>query len=204
MTVHRVGLHEAGLCGQPFVSDERVGRVVGHVVAEVAVEAACEGAVGDGLREIDERLDPKALLRICVDDITQVAHLAALPQGPVPAEVPFPDAGGLVALSLQHAAHREPLRFDQRRVVLTRDALLQCAPPGVTARQDPVAGRRAEGGGCVGVGEAHPLAGEPVDVRRLDEGGGVLAARVAVAHVVGQDVDKVGPLLARDRQSRSY
>ena len=50
------------------------------------------------------------------------------------------------------------------------------------------------------IGEAQPFLGEPVDVRRLDVGGAV-AAHIAVADIVGEDVDDVG-FASRQRAGR--
>ena len=45
----------------------------------------------------------------------------------------------------------------------------------------------------MGVGEAHPLRGKAIDIRRRNLPGRVQTPDVAVAQIVGQDIDDVGP-----------
>jgi hypothetical protein len=63
---------------------------------------------------------------------------------------------------------------------------------GHPAGKEAVTAGRADGGGGLGVGEAQPFAGEPVDVRRGDFGYGVVTADIPVAEVIGEDEDDVG------------
>ena len=62
---------------------------------------------------------------------------------------------------------------------------------GVLAGHEAAARRRADGAAGVGLGEAHALGRQAVEVGRLDALLAV-AAEVAVAEVVGQDEDDVG------------
>ena len=112
---------------------------------------------------------------------------------PSQAEVPLADAGGGVALVLEQARDGEPARLDERRRAALQHAALQRTAPGVAAGQDAVARGRADGRGTMGVGEDHAFARQAVEVRRADFGFRVEAAQVAVAEVVGEDEDDVGP-----------
>ena len=94
------------------------------------------------------------------------------------------------------------LRFqDRAELVDTIDhaAASRCDPGEQTV---PRSGAGRAGG--VGVGEKHPLAGEPVDVGSDDLRLRVVGAAVAVTHVVRQDDDDVrflgGPRRKSDRQ----
>ena len=62
----------------------------------------------------------------------------------------------------------------------------------VEAAEEAGAARGAQRGGAEGVGEAHALGGEPVDVRRLQKRMAGEAHAVP-AQIVGKDEDDVGP-----------
>ena len=68
----------------------------------------------------------------------------------------------------------------------------------VLARHERASRRRADRRAGVGLGEPHALGREPVDVRRLDE---LLpeTAEVAVAEVIREDEDDVGPVRCNHR-----
>ena len=83
---------------------------------------------------------------------------------------------------------------DERRAVALQHAALQPGSPGVAAGEDAVARRRADGRDRVRIGEADALLGECVDVRRWDLAAlRVVGVHVAVAEIVAEDVDDVGP-----------
>ena len=109
-------------------------------------------------------------------------------------EVPLADRGGGVAVLFQQSRHREPVGRDERIVIgAVEHALLQVRAPRVAARQQAVARGRADGGAAVRIGEGHALRDQPVEVRRLDFSAlGVERLHVAVAQIVGEDVDDVG------------
>ena len=51
----------------------------------------------------------------------------------------------------------------------------------------------------MGVGKAHSLSGEAVEVRRGNFAVGIVASHIAVSHIVGEDVDDVGILPGHGR-----
>ena len=106
--------------------------------------------------------------------------------------MPLPDARRMVPGVLQHPRQGQPSRLDQRRIPGPEHRFLQARAPAVTARQDPVPRGGAHGGGRMGVGEADPLPGEPVEVRSLVEPAAV-AAQIGPAHIVHDNKDDVGP-----------
>ena len=77
------------------VLDEAIRRVVGQVHAEVVIEAARRRAVGDGL------------VKSTLPRPSAGGWLAVFGR-PVPAEVPFADAGGGVAVLAQQGRKGEP------------------------------------------------------------------------------------------------
>ena len=104
-----------------------------------------------------------------------------------------------VARSLQHVGHGH-LVGPQAHFGLAIAA--DGGVAGVLAGHEAAARRRADGAAGVGLGEAHALGGQAVQVRREDVLLAV-AAEVAVAEVVGQDEDDVGARrLSRARRRR--
>ena len=98
------------------------------------------------------------------------------------------DLSGKQALVLGAASGAgRAIALDQRLAVPVENPLLEPAAPTVAPRQQPVAGGRANGGRCMGVGERHPVGGEAVDARREDCGVRVQRPDVSVTHVIGQD-----------------
>lgn len=109
-------------------------------------------------------------------------------------DMPFADGGGGVALLLQQGRKGETTFGDQRRPARTGEdrAAVRHAkghPPG----HEAVARRRANRGRTVRIGEPHAFARELVDVGRRHLRVGVAAAHIAVAEVVSEDDEKVGP-----------
>jgi len=89
------------------------------------------------------------------------------------------NACGGVAVGAEHGRQREPPRSYQRRTAngLENPAAIRHAE-GHLAGHQTVSGRRANGRGTVRVGEAHPFAGEAVEMRR-----GHLRLVVVTTHV---------------------
>ena len=107
------------------------------------------------------------------------------------ADVPFADQAGAVAGPFEHRGRGRFGGVHRQRRFAVEDAGAGGVAPGVLAGDEGVAGRRADGAGGVGVGEAEAFARKPVAMRRLD-GLRAVTAEVAVADVVGKDEDDVG------------
>lgn len=175
----------SGLGCDAVVFDEAVGHhVEGGADAEVVVKADGVGAVGGGLGEIGAEGLLTAFDAEFVDGFARV-------QRPVHAEVPFADAGGVVALALEHGGDGEAPLLDEARAETAEDGFLQLAAPVVAAGDDTVTRGRADGGGGVCVGEDDALTREAVYVRGGDLAFGVQAAHVTIAEVVAEDEDEV-------------
>ena len=129
------------------------------------------------------------------------AMLARGEWGQVP-EVPLPNAGGGVATFLQDLSQGDLVGVQPSRGRWEEDAGESHAHR-VAAGHECRAGRAADGGRCVVVGEPGALGGEPVDVRCLDllEARalvrGPIAPDVVVAEVIGEDDDDVRLLRGR-------
>ena len=129
-----------------------------------------------------------------------VGHRSAL-QRPLHPEVPFADASGVIALRLEKTRERHATFRDQGQRKAPENTALELCAPVVASGQERVTRRRADSRGSVPVGEAHPLGGEPVEVRRRDLGVRVVAAHVTIAEVVGEDDDDVGLIGGRKREA---
>ena len=105
------------------------------------------------------------------------------------ADVPFADGGGDVALGLEHLGDGGLLGV-QPDVVARKQNAGDAYSWRVAAGHQPGAGRRADRGERVKVGELHSLPGHVVEVGRLD---GLRAedADVLIALVVHKDQDEV-------------
>ena len=116
------------------------------------------------------------------------------------AEMPLPHHAGAVAAA--------PQNFGQRRLG-GGDAVASIGPQracntdpvGITAGEERRPRRRADGLGDMEVGEPHPFAGEPIEVRR---GGGLsaVAGWITPAEVVGEDDDDIRRTARRRRSGR--
>ena len=111
---------------------------------------------------------------------------------PSEAEMPLADASGDVARPLEQRGERQASLFDQQRVVGPDRAVARPGAPAIAASQQVVAAGRADRRRRVPLGESHPFPRQPVDVRRPDLRRAI-AADIAVAEVVGENNDDVGP-----------
>jgi hypothetical protein len=112
------------------------------------------------------------------------------------AQVPFPEMGGLVAPLLQPGRDRLPPLLDQQGIVFVHHGVLEVRAPGVAAREQVIAGRRANRAGRVGLVEADPLRGQLIDMGRSDEARiGAVGTDRTVAQVVGENDDDIGTIL---------
>ena len=175
------GRHRDAIAVNPGVEPVG-GRAAGG--AEEVVEAAVQRAVRDRSRVIDP---PHGFETVLVD------RLPLLVKERQP-DVPLAEHRRFVADLPQHRRKCEPIVRDQAGSARAgEDAAVvesERHPPGEQA----VPCRRADRRGAVGVGEPHPLLGQPVDMRRRDLRLRVVAADVPVAEIVGEDQQDVGPL----------
>ena len=136
-----------------------------------------------------------------VPDRAGEVHLAVA-HGPVPAQMPFADAGRRIAQLRKEGGDRAAAGSDQRRGVAVRDAAFEGRAEGVAPRQDAVARRRAHRRARMGVSEGHSVAAEGVDGRGPYPGFFIQGRDVAVAHVVSQNKDDVGLCGAGQRRGQ--
>ena len=108
-------------------------------------------------------------------------------------EVPLADGGGGVAGGFEKIGQGELFGTDDHGGVAGCHVGAGAAE-GVFAREESVAGGCGGGGAGMGIGEAHAVGGEAVDVGGVHPFGAV-AREVAVADVVGHDDQHVGALL---------
>ena len=189
---HHLRLGNGGGLDDAVLLEPGEGREVGDIVAEVGVEAAVHGTSRDGPFVVDAFVQGQARGVVAAGpELDVVRRRGAVVEGPVPAQVPLADAVGAVPLPPQQPGHGEAVGLDESALPLPEDAPLQARAPAVAPGEHGVAAGRAHAGGSVGVGEAHALGGEAVQVRRGDPRFGVVAARVPVAEVIGQDEDDV-------------
>jgi len=109
------------------VFDVAVGRVVGDVGAEIGVEAARGGAGRDGPGEID----------VAESRGTAGRRLAVF-RRPLPAEMPFADAVGGVAVLLEESGGGEAAFFNERLTPGAEDLGFETGAPTVAAGEESV------------------------------------------------------------------
>ena len=119
----------------------------------------------------------------------------------VHAEVPLADVAGGVAGFFHLFRHSDGIERQGHGGLRVNDALEGAPVAGdvggdadtglILSGLNGAAGGGADGSGGVSVGEAHSLAGELVEARRIDEVVAV-TAEVAPAHVIDKDEDDVG------------
>lgn len=104
--------------------------------------------------------------------------------------MPFAHDGRTVAGLPEHFGQGDQAGIDQQGRVAGQDFGVVVAP-GVDARQQAVAARRAGSRGGVAVGKAHAAVGQVIDIRGF-EGRLPVGAHIAVAQVVEVDDEDVG------------
>ena len=118
--------------------------------------------------------------------------------------MPLAHGRGTVAGTLQQQRDSVVLpRVDQRRAEPIQDPAGERRPPRIAPGQQAVTRRRADRRRAVGIGEAHALARQPVDVGRGNLGRGLVRLRVAPAHVIRQHNNDVRQLCTGDCRERS-
>ncbi len=110
-------------------------------------------------------------------------------------QVPFADGGGGIAVLFQHGGHGQPGGFDVQRGKGAQHSALLGRTPAVAAGHHRIPCGRADGGGGIRIGKTAAFFGQAVEVRRLDElTVGSVATHAAVAIVIREDDDDVGPV----------
>ena len=102
-------------------------------------------------------------------------------------EMPFPDHRGVVACFLQHPGKGQAVFVDDR-VVSPADRLTKR----ISSGHESVSGQMAEWAGSVCIGELDPVSGQFVDMGRGNLGRRIVATRIPVSHIIGEDDDNVG------------
>ena len=163
--------------------DERIEEVGGRATrgAVEVIEPAVDGRVGNRPRVVDARHRLEAVL----------VDRAALPVREAQAHVPLAVQRGAIPLRAQHAGQREAGLFDQTGAAGAGEHAGDAGPELHSAGQDAVAAGRAHGRRTVGVGEAHALGRQPIEVRHRYSRLGVVAGHVAVAQIVGENQQNV-------------
>ncbi len=110
-----------------------------------------------------------------------------------PSAVPLAEHGGVVAGVDEQRRERGVIVGNAHSVGTRPQRLLDPGgdAPGIAARVQADAGGRTPGRTGVGVGEAHALGREAIEIRRRDLGGSE-AAEIGPSEVVGQNEDHVG------------
>ena len=107
------------------------------------------------------------------------------------AEMPLTETARCVALLLEQASDGQPILGDERRREATEDSGLQARTPMVATGQQAVAGRRADAGRGVPVGEAEAALGQGIQIRCRDLALRVVRREIPEALIVGQDDDDI-------------
>ena len=163
---------------EPIVADENVGTALDvPEQSEKLVEAPVDRPVGDAGGVVEPPVPPRRFLL----GEQRKAH----------ADVPLANGGGAIAVRPHQGAERGPVGRDQRPRLTRQDVRFHPRPPRVAPGEEPVARRRAHGGGRVRVGEAHALGGDAVDVGRGNARLRTHGSDIPPAEVIGQDDDDV-------------
>ena len=175
------------------------GRVrAGEDRAVASQEARRGDRVADHAEELVEPpgVGPSAIGRVkstrAGKSLPSAAERPAVDRGPGPAEVPLAERRGRVAVLPRRAGRVSRPGSIRAGSQGFKHAEFQAGPPGISARQQGVPGRRADRRRRMGVGEPPALPREPIDVggRRLRAG--VVAVRVAESEVIGEEDDDIG------------
>ncbi len=114
------------------------------------------------------------------------------------AQVPLSNRSAGVARGREHLGDSDLVGIESR-LFGREEHIRNPGPDGISSGQDRRAGRTAEGGCGVEIGEADSLGSHPVETRRADLLRAV-ATQIAVTEVVGENYDEVrGPVRGRFR-----
>ena len=167
-----------------IVLDEAIWRVVWNDGSKVVIKAACDRSIGDGLGE--------------VHIAQRVVHASksgfAIGGGVGLTEVPFADAGGRVTVLLEQFSNREPIRRDERFVPRSEHIALESCAPRVTTREKRISSGGAHRRRGMRILEPHALTSETVEVGGGDLRVLVVASKVAVTQIIGENEDDIGLL----------
>ena len=106
--------------------------------------------------------------------------------------MPFANTGGAVVVSLQERRDGHSRSWNQRLVCTKQHASLQVCSPTVTARQNAVPRRRANGRTGVSIRKRDAGRCQRINLRRRDFSPlRIQALNVTVAQVIGQNVNDV-------------
>ena len=148
------------------------------------IEAAVDRAVGNWSAVVDPAHGLETVL---------VNGFAVLVEEGHP-NMPFAEESGGVALLLQHGREGQSVSLDQAGPPNPGEDATVIQTKGHAPGHDAVAGRRADRGGAVRIGEEHALAGKPVEMRGWDLALRVVATHVTIPKIVGEDEEDVGLL----------
>ena len=104
------------------ILDPAVGWKIDYTIAEVMIETMREGAVGNRFGPIQLIVGPVVNLSLPLLGSFWLG-IGFVQGSPVPAEMPLSDAGGVVAMILQHFGEGEALGFENRCSQGTHDAM---------------------------------------------------------------------------------
>ena len=163
------------------------GRIQDGVVEEPLQRVVPRDHGGELVRRVPQFEQPEPLVH---------ALLLRHSRRAVAAETPLADDAGVVARALEHLRERRVLAAQRDRVAVRPVVATDARVASVLAREERPARGRTAGAARVGLREAHPLAGEAVEVRR----GKLLlpvATQVSPAQIVREDDDDVRAGLIR-------
>ena len=181
-----------GRAGRAFAQPLLGGRgLLHHMVALQPGEWRHIQRGGDAVELIEAERRRPAAERLRVVDIGRLLALGAGLALPAEAEMPLAEAGGVVALLAQHGGDGQAAGRNERARAAVEHAVLQPRAPGIAAGEQTVARRRADRRARMAVGAGQSLTCQPVHVRRGDLAVGVEALHVAIAQIIGQQVDDV-------------
>ena len=106
-------------------------------------------------------------------------------------EMPLPDHRGVVSGLPEVGCHRRTVLLDQGGSVPVLHPALETTAPAIPARQNGIAGGRANGGWGMGISKGHPLLGQPVQMGGGNLGFWVEGLHVAVAHIIRKNEDDI-------------
>ena len=138
MPVHRIRFISIRLLRQPVVVDESIRWIVRHIVSEIVIEATGDRTIVDGFGKIDLLFDGQPACDIRIRVVHRIADQSALFQRPVPAQMPFANAGRGVSCILEQTTHRVSVCFDQRGIILPGYAFFQTSAPCIAPGEETV------------------------------------------------------------------
>ena len=122
---------------------------------------------------------------------------------PVPAQMPFADAGSCITTSFQHSRYGRTIRLDKRLVIPKQNSFLQRRTPVIASGQNTIASRRTDRRARMGVCKTNSFRSHLVQMTCPDLASGIIRRDITYTQIIGQNKNNIRLLFRRCHRRQS-